>query len=203
MKRKALPAAFKGYRKIGGVLRFAVFEEAEADEASALEAIAAVVPGIDNGVLRSLGYKRIGERAFFGDWYDPKDGALIKLGRYRTGDGREVIDPKLKDLDSAGIVSGAALLSGPGAGGQFAYAFSQTPYGLRAKPSVVQDRFDKVREVILPPELEHDILDWSHPRLPEASSYFAAGAEYWGVFLFTIHVPALRRLTAIAGSTSD
>ncbi len=184
MKRRALPAAFKGYRKIGGVLRFAVFEEAEGDEDSALEAIAAVVPGIDIDVLRSLGHKRISEATFFGDWYDPADGAL-------------------REPSQAGIKSGVGSIPDAGAGGQFAYAFSQTPYGLSAKPSVVQDRFDKIREVILPPDMEHDILDWSHPRLPEASPYFAAGAEYWGVFLFTIHVPALRRLTAIAGSTTD
>ncbi len=203
MKRRALPAAFKGYRKIGGVLRFAVFEEAEADEASALEAIAAVVPGIDNGVLRSLRYKRISEATFFGDWYDPADGALLELGSYRTRDGRELIDPKLKDLNHLGFASTVESIPDVGAGGQFAYAFSQTPYGLNAKPSVVQDRFDKIREVILPPDLEHDIRDWGHPRLPDASPFFAAGAMWWGVFLFTIHVPALRRLTAIAGSTSD
>jgi hypothetical protein len=39
--------------------------------------------------------------------------------------------------------------------------------------------------------------------LPEASKFFAAGMEWWGVFLFTINVPSIGRLTVIAGSTSD
>ena len=59
----------------------------------------------------------------------------------------------------------------------------------------------KVR--VLPPDLAQVILDWSHPRLPDASPYFAAGMEWWGVFLFTVHVPALGRLTGIAGSATD
>ena len=63
--------------------------------------------------------------------------------------------------------------------------------------------FHAVRRFILPPDLEHDILDWAHPELPEVADYFAQGMEWWGVFLFTIHVPALNRLTAIAGSTTD
>ncbi len=46
-------------------------------------------------------------------------------------------------------------------------------------------------------------MDWSSPRLPEASRFFAAGMEWWGVFLFTIYVPQIRRLTVIAGSTAD
>jgi hypothetical protein len=67
----------------------------------------------------------------------------------------------------------------------------------------VQELFTAVRKFVLPPNLEHHILDWTSPRLPEVSKFFAAGMEWWGVFLFTVHVPAIRRLTVIAGSTSD
>jgi hypothetical protein len=29
------------------------------------------------------------------------------------------------------------------------------------------------------------------------------GMEWWGIFLFSIHVPAIERLTIVAGSTTD
>ncbi len=48
-----------------------------------------------------------------------------------------------------------------------------------------------------------EILDWSDARLPEVSDYFDDGAEWWGVFLFSVHIPSMRRLTIIAGSTTD
>ena len=38
---------------------------------------------------------------------------------------------------------------------------------------------------------------------PAVSDYFAAGMEWWGVFLFSVYVPALQRLTIIAGSSTD
>jgi hypothetical protein len=88
-------------------------------------------------------------------------------------------------------------------GGQFAYAFSEPPYGLQARPSEVQELFCAIRDFILPRGSEHEISDWSSPRLTEASDYFTAGMDWWGVFLFTVYLPTLRRLTAIAGSTTD
>jgi hypothetical protein len=78
-----------------------------------------------------------------------------------------------------------------------------TPYGPDAVPEEVQQLFTAITSFILPPGLDYQILDWSGPRLPEVSALFAAGMEWWGVFLFTVSVPALRRLTIVAGSTSD
>jgi hypothetical protein len=63
--------------------------------------------------------------------------------------------------------------------------------------------FEKIRDFILPPLEGAEIFDWSSPQLPEVSDYFDPGMEWWGVFLFSIHVPAMTRLTVIAGSTSD
>ena len=100
-------------------------------------------------------------------------------------------------------MSGAAPGIDPGSGGQFAYAFSNPPYGLRARGSEVQALFEEIRDFILPPDERSEILDWTSPRLPEVSAYFSMGIDWWGVFLFTIHVPATGRLTAIAGSTTD
>ena len=89
------------------------------------------------------------------------------------------------------------------AGGQFAYAFSCPPYRLQAKASAIQSTFDEIREFISPSKTEIHIWHWSNPALPQVSDYFAAGMEWWVVYLFSIHVPARRRLTIIAGSATD
>jgi hypothetical protein len=198
-----LPPAFGRFRQIGGVLDFVVFDDAQGDEWSALTAIATALPDMDVNKLRRLGYRRVEQQAFYGDWYDARADALLRLGTFTTVDGRKLTDPKLSDLDKEAIAHGGSSIPEAGAGGQFAYAFSQTPYGLAARPSEIQDLFRSIRDFVLPPETEHEILDWTSPRLPNASKYFAAGMEWWGVFLFTVHAPALGRLTVISGSTTD
>lgn len=207
MKRvDKLPPAFKRYRKMFGVLDFAVFDEASGTEEEMLSAVPQAMQharSFDAERLRKLGCRRIRERVFFGDWYDLESGKLLKLGIYTTADGSVLQDPKLQKLDRVKILSGAASCPEPGAGGQFAYAFSHPPYSLKGRPSEVQAVFEEIRDFILPPQQASEICDWSSPALPEVSDYFAAGMEWWGVFLFSIHVPALQRLTIIAGSTSD
>ncbi len=201
-----LPPAFKRFRKIGGVLDFTIFEDADDEEETALSAVAAAMPpkvSFDVDALRLLGNRHLKERAFFGDWYDVQSSSLLKLGHFRTADGVELENPKFKKLDRVKIKSSASPCPNAGAGGQFAYAFSSPPYALRARPSEVQLLFDEIRNFILPTSEQNKILDWSSPRLPEVSDYFATGMEWWGVFLFTIHIPTLQRLTAIAGSTTD
>jgi hypothetical protein len=207
MKRLAkLPPAFKRFHRIGGVLTFAVFEDSEGGEEEIVEAMPLALPHskrFNPERLRALGCRRINERALFGDWYDRGSGRLLRLGDYDTGDGRKLKDPKLVDLDRESLMSGAAPIPEAGAGGQLAYAFSHPPYSLRARGSEVQALFDEIRGFILPPPHWSEILDWTSPSLAEVSDYFDPGMQWWGVFLFSIHVPALRRLTIVAGSTSD
>jgi hypothetical protein len=198
-----LPPEFARFGQIGGALGFAVYEEAGGDEAEALEAIARTIPDLDRAALQSLGSRCIDELTFLGDWYDPETGSLLRRGQLTTRDGRKLVDPKLADLAGLHVVSASGEVPDPGSGGQFAYAFSFTPYGLDTAPEEVQQLFSAITSFILPPGLGHLTLDWSSPRLPEVSELFAAGMEWWGVFLFTVYVPALRRLTVIAGSTSD
>jgi hypothetical protein len=175
-----LPAAFARFDEIGGALDFVVFEDARGDEAEALAAMATAVPGWCEGAAHVLSPRQIDKRTFFGAWYDPDTKSLVRIG-----DSPAFAIPQAEE------------------GGEFAYAFSWTPYGLRAQPCEVQEVFDAITAFILPAGLDHTILDWSSPRLPEVSRYFEPGMEWWGVFLFTIHVPALQRLTVIAGSTTD
>ncbi len=198
-----LPPAFARYHQIGGTLAFAAFSDVDGDENSAASAIGNVIPDANQAKLRSLGARSISDRAFFGDWYDEQSGDLLRLGTITTHDGRTLSNPRLRDLDGVAVSSAGNPLPEPGAGGQFAYAFSWTPYGLEASPAEVQSLFSAVKAVILPAGLEHEILDWSSPRLVEVSPYFRAGMEWWGVFLFTIYTPSTRRLFVIAGSTTD
>jgi hypothetical protein len=67
----------------------------------------------------------------------------------------------------------------------------------------VQAVFEEIRDFILPPLKSSEILDWTSRELPEVSDYFVDGMEWWGAFLFSIHIPALQRLTIIAGSSTD
>lgn len=198
-----LPAAFRRYDEIGGVLLFRAFADVNGDESDCLADIANVLPDVDTERLRALSARRIDEEEFLGEWYDPTTGDLLRLGNYTTKDGQVLTNPRLRNLDGVDIRSGGSEIPEAGSGGQFAYAFSWTPYGLRGRPSRTQQLFDTIRGFILPPALEHEIRDWSSPRLPEVSQYFAAGMEWWGVFLFTIYVPAARQMTVIVGSTTD
>lgn len=201
-----LPPAFKRYTKMFGALNFAVFDRADGTEEEVLFAIAKALPdacNLDAKKLRSLGFRRIGERKFFGDWYDPENGMLLKIGNYKTADGSNLENPVLKTLDRVKITSGTSTCPDAGIGGQFAYAFSTPPYGLKGRPSEVQTIFEEIRDFILPPVHEAQIWDWSSPQLPEVSAYFSSGMEWWGVFLFSIHIPAIQRLTIVAGSTTD
>lgn len=199
-----LPPAFERFDEMLGVLDFAIFEDAGGTEEEILSAVPQALRHFhrfDAGKLRALGSRRICEKAFFGDWYDPDSGSLLRLGSYKTADGSQLTDPVLSSLDGVRIMSGAS--SCPEPGGQFAYAFSHPPYPLYARPSEVQAVFEEIRDFILPPLHGSEILDWSDARLPEVSDYFEDGAEWWGVFLFSVHIPSMRRLTIIAGSTTD
>jgi hypothetical protein len=198
-----LPLEFERFRRIGGVLTFAVYEDAGEGEAEALAAIAAALPDLDKGALQSLGCRRIDKRTFFGDWYDAQTDAVLRIGEFTTRDGQKFVNPRLKDLAGKDIWLASGPLPEAGSGGQFAYAFSCTPFALNASAGEVQQLFNAITNFVLPPTLQHHILDWSGSRLPEASKFFAAGMEWWGVFLFTVYVPSIRRLTVIAGSTSD
>jgi hypothetical protein len=202
----SLPPAFERFKEMGGVLDFAVFEEAAGTEEEILSAVPHALyttSTYDREKLCSLGSQRIPEQTFFGSWFDYKSGLLLQAGSVVTADGTKLENPLLVSLDGVHIKAGAfPTPSGPG---EFAYAFADPPYGLYAKQSFceVQAVFDDIRHFILPPGHASEISDWSSERLAEVSDYFEDGLEWWGVFLFSIYIPSLQRLTIIAGSTTD
>ena len=200
---KKLPAAFGRYEQIGGALHFVVFDDAQGSDAEARAAMATSVPGWRPNASEALSCREIDRLSFFGEWYDPATKSLLRIGEYTTSEGRALVNPKLKELRGVEVISGAGPIPEVGTGGEFAYGFSWTPYGLRAEPEEVQELFEAITEFILPANLDYKILDWSSRHLSQVSSYFTAGMGWWGVFLFTIHVPEIQRLTVIAGSTSD
>jgi len=203
MISQPLPGALKRYCRIGGVLEFKIYRDAVGDDAAALAAIVASLgdPGADPPARLCPG--PINAQTFLGDWCDAGTITLIRRGHVRLGDGRELIDPKFRDLAGLEVKNASSVAPLPGEGGQFARAFAFPPYGLRARPEQVHALFREVVDVILPPGLEHRIFDWTTRDLAEAYPYFADGMEWWGIYLFTIQVPALERVMVIMGSATD
>ncbi|MGF7150494.1 hypothetical protein FHS96_004152 [Sphingomonas zeicaulis] len=199
------PASIERYQAIGGVLDIMLFEEAEGNEDEILDAIGLTLdaPDYRREVLRAIGGRRIDEATLFGSWFDPATGRLVARGSRTLADGRKLENASLGALDGLDVSGGSYDIPEAGSGGELAYAFAITPYGLRASPGEIQSLFDDLRPAILPAHSEATILDWSSPRLPEVWDYFEAGMEWWGVFLFSIHIPETRRLTIIAGSDTD
>jgi hypothetical protein len=194
-----LPDPLPRYQAAGGMLDFTFFAGAPPGEAAAREAIArALPPPLDQDRLHP---RPVTEAGLFGDWFDPASGALVQRGEYTMPDGRLLRDPPLHRLGEQRPRHGSHGIPAPG--GQLAYAFGWPPYGLSCGPAETQALFDATRALLLPPGEAATILDWSDPALPEACAYFAAGAEWWGVFLATIHLPARGRLVVIAGSATD
>ena len=104
------------------------------------------VPGWCAKASDALSNREIDRLAFFGEWYDAATGSLLNIGKYTSSDGKVLINPKLRDLRGTRLVSGGGPIPEVGTGGQFAYAFSFTPYGLRANPEEVQELFDEITE---------------------------------------------------------
>lgn len=200
-----LPSPFGRFRKVGGVLDFGVFDDTDGTDADIIEAVAQTLPRsrrFDGERLIRQGGRPVFERALLGDWYDPDRQVLLYRGEWTAPDGRKLIDPPLPSLRTSKLSGGVALPE-PGEGGQLAYAFSCPPYSLNAKPGEVQELFDAIIAFLLPSGRQHEIRDWSSPALIDVSDYFEAGADWWGVHLYTIRTPESRRLTVIAGSMSD
>lgn len=201
-----LPSPFRRFRKVGGVLDFGVFDDADGSDADIVEAVGATLRHarrFDGDRLIQLGGRAIFKRVLLGDWYDAESKELVRRGDWTTADGRKLHNPRLSSLVDLRIVSGSCVVPAVGTGGQLAYAFSRPPYSLDAKPAEVQELFDAIVGFLLPRGPYHEIRDWSGPALVDVSDYFEAGAEWWGVHLYTIHTPELRRLSVVAGSTTD
>ena len=158
-----LPGVLKQYHRIREVLEFKIYGDPAGDDAAALRAIVASLGDPGEGKLARLRPRPIDAQTFLGDWCDPATITLIRRGHVRLGDGRELIDPKLEDLAGRKVRNGSMPVPEAGEGGQFARAFAFPPYGLDARPEQVQALFRETVDFLLPPGLEHRILDWTAP----------------------------------------
>lgn len=82
----------------------------------------------------------------------------------------------------------------------FAYAFASTPHPLRVKGQQLNDLFEQVKSFVLGGVTDESIIyawptDWS--------SYFDAGHEWWGSFLWSLGHLTTGRIVVIAASTTD
>ena len=86
------------------------------------------------------------------------------------------------------------------AGSGFAYAFTDTPYGLWIKAPEVDRLFEDVCSTVLGSVTDDTIIfEWP----TDWSSFFDAGHEWWGSFLWSLGQPAAGRIIVIAASTTD
>lgn len=214
--RRHLPEVFSRYRQLGGVLDFAMFGECPGSDSSLREAIGTTVEEImgQGTIVRDhlevLPWRALTRDVFLGCWADAGTGMLRRRGNYTTSRGRKLIDPWYEQLETlwrAGdrIASGGSDIPDPWVEGNFAYAFSQPPYGMYGgTPGEVQAVFAAVLDVILPRDRAIEIRDWGSPGLPDVCpAYFLPGTEWWGVFLFSLYDTQNRNVTVIAGSTTD
>jgi hypothetical protein len=205
-----------------GALRYSFFQTSSGDIAQLREAISRHFQESDDKgpfwrllsfkdeVLDELPRRVIDARTFLGDRYDLDRKTLVLFGNgYLNGKVRE--NPTYAELIAEGVrsrtSSSANVFGHPtpetGSGGQYAYAFTQSPHGLGLGFADEQALFDEINQLILPPGEEAVITDWSSEKLGELCDYFEDGLEWWGVFLFTIYVPRLGQLVVISASATD
>ena len=211
-----VPEAVRDYQRMGGVLEFVAFagvddvvEAARGAIGQALDHVWGVPGGIHRDVLPRLAARVLTRGAFLGDWADPATGLLRRVGSYGMSDGTRLENPLYWTLDVL-AAAGVTVRSGGGPipelweGGQFAFAFADPPYRLRGTPGEVAAAFEAVCAEILPPGRTCTILDWGSPALPDlCPGYFEPGTEWWGAFLFTVHVAEEGRVTVILGAATD
>lgn len=188
----------------GVVLAFASFTDVDGTESEARDAVAAALEyeyaqmlaywnatpqatpwaAPDRAVLPQLTSRTLTREAFLGDYVDVASGTRLFSKAYISARGTS-----MPDLWK---------------GGHFGYAFSTSPYGIRVDAERMQALFDGVCAWILPAGRTCTILDWGSPVLLDLwPDYFEPGTEWWGVFLFTVHVAEERQLTVILGAATD
>ena len=181
--------AVEAFRESGGVVEYYKLKVGDGDSATRHRLAAQAVPeAIDRAATiaehpYSLNRHHVSEP-------DRAVGTQIDLRAF-MGD--------LFDWDSRRIeVVPSAREVGPNNG--YAHAFADPPYGLRASSAVINDWFSTINRQLfggLDDDLE--IFRWS----TDWSTFFDAGHEWWGAFLWTVTRPGAPVIVAIAASTSD
>jgi hypothetical protein len=80
----------------------------------------------------------------------------------------------------------------------YAYAFGDPPYGMDGTEDEIADLFDELNRALFG-DGDLEIMRWS----TDWSSYFDAGHEWWGAFLWTVRPLGRPYVVAICASTTD
>ena len=82
----------------------------------------------------------------------------------------------------------------------YAYAFSDPPHALRATQEDIHSLFRSLSQHLFNNlYFGLGVYEWA----TDWSSYFDAGHEWWGGFLWTIQVPTTGRFVGITASATD
>lgn len=207
------PVIFK-LAAIGVELDYSFFAGAEPDRLSRLLAVDAHLVRADSPrqwhlpadaivALQSLNERPITREIFLGDWCDPRDLMLIRRGSGEVEGLGRVSDIRYDKLGEAPFRSWGGANPDCEEPGQYAYAFSCPPYGLKGPSAKIQRLFKASTELILGRGGRIEIFDWSGGDLTRVHPTFEAGMEWWGVFLFTVFNPGDHSMVVISGSTTD
>lgn len=128
---------------------------------------------IDSSKVSSLVGKRISASQFLGERYHQDRGGLVVPGSGPLGDRADM---------------------------GFAYAFSDPPYPIRLSARELGELFEEIKVTMLGGITDGSVIyqwptDWS--------TYFDAGREWWGSFLWSLARPATNSIAVIAASTTD
>jgi hypothetical protein len=138
---------------------------------------------------------RLDHVEFLGTRYDVTRGGLIVRGKAPFHNAYFFYADK---AIRANIIPHERVDSGIGAG--YAYAFSDTPHGVSLPHNELARLFERMNQHILGGvSAESVIYQWATAWW----SYFDAGEEWWGSFLWTLANPGLSRIAVIAASTTD
>jgi hypothetical protein len=134
----------------------------------------------DPDAFEALPVRQVSEQEFFGSLWDPHT--------------RQLGDPS-RPHDGTSVKCNNY--------GGFCGAFWSVPHGYSQPDQSLRDVFDRITKVLVPEGVAVTINDWSSPQLVKLSPYFEAGAEWWGVHLYTIHQPDAELLSVISASATD
>jgi hypothetical protein len=207
---------FEEYEKAGGIVGYAIFEveppeevDVDAHRRAAMLTVAKAMRRdqaweLDDAADRptaadvaAMSPVKISAQEFFGPLWAPTREVLIVHGRsdrflndYFYANDPETTRHVLDHLKSL-----------PEIGTGYSYAFSDPPYRMHCSNQRLSELFVEINQQLFPYDLYAagvEIYRWP----THFSSYFDAGDEWWGSFLWTVSWPGWR-IVGLTASTTD
>src|SRR5262245_48110627 len=103
-----LPASINRFHEVGGEVQFAVFDDADGDPDTVFRVLCETVPITDVDALRAIGFRRLDDVDFYGEWYEAETDSLLLVGAW-DGERGQLINPRLRDLPDRRLVGGGPI----------------------------------------------------------------------------------------------